>query len=261
AYIRLTDHELRNRLEPEKGVCVVESEIAIRVAMECGLSFESLLVSAHRLEHMQGIIEEVTSVEPIPVYVLPIEETERLTGYRLTRGVLAIVKRPRNDSIEDLLDGTLLGSSMRVALLEGLTDTSNVGTVFRTAAALGVDAIVVAPDCADPLNRRSIRTSMGNVFRIPWICVDSLHDAILSMKDAGFTVIALALAEDAVPLSDPKLKSFERVVLMLGSEGDGLSTAALDEADMKAIIPMSRGTDSLNVGAAAAIAFWELRHS
>ena len=252
AFCRLTNHQLRNKLDPAAGRCIVESEIALRVGLEEGLEPESFLFDEKRLERMADVIEAHPDV---PVYVLPPSESEKLTGFRVTRGILGCLRRP---SPADA--GALLADARRVCVLEDIVDTTNVGAIFRSAAALGVDAVLLAPNCADPLSRRAVRVSMGNVFRVPWARLEGTwpEDGLAQVRDAGFFVAALALSDDAVALDDPSLARHERLAMLFGTEGDGLTARAIAGADAVVTIPMSHDVDSLNVAAASAVTFWEL---
>lgn len=252
-FARLTSHQLRNKLDPERGITVVESEIAIRVALAHGLEPVALLLDERRVASMADALEGLDPT--VPVFVLPPDEVERLTGYRVTRGALAAMRRPPEPD-----PAALAAISRRVCVLEGIVDTTNVGAIFRSAAALGVDAVLLAPTCADPLSRRAVRVSMGNVFLVPWAHLPRpWPDAGLGLlREAGFHTVALALADDALDLDDPALKGHDRLALLFGTEGDGLTRQAIEGADAVARIPMAHGVDSLNVAAASAVAFWEL---
>ncbi len=253
AYTSLTNHQLRNSLDPARGVAIVESQIAIRVALAHGVEPLSLLLDERRVETMADVLEGLPS--DVPVFVLPPEEAQRLTGYRVTRGALCAVRRPALPSMANLLD-----DAQRVVVLEGITDTSNVGAVFRNAAALGADTVIVAPSCADPFSRRAIRVSMGNVFLIRWSYAEgpwpySLFD---ELEARGFVRIALALDDNACSLRGMREQVGERVALFFGAEGSGLSEEVIGGCDKTAIIPMASGVDSLNVAASTAVAMWEL---
>lgn len=262
-YLRLTDTQLRNKLEPEKGICIVESEIAIERALDCGAEPISLVVVEDRLEHMRPLMERMG--DTAEVYVLPAQVAEQLTGYAVTRGVLSAMHRPKAPAL-----GALLDASDTVAVLEGLTDTSNVGAIIRNAAALGIDTLICAPTCADPFNRRSIRVSMGNAFALPCVRLEGewktdstlKRELFEALREHGFHTVALALADDALvlgtPEADARLGEAPKQALFLGSEGYGLSSDVIASCDTVARMEMARGTDSLNVAAASAIAFWEL---
>lgn len=255
-YCRLTSHQLRNKIDPERGVLVAESEIAIRVALTHGIEPISLLLDEGRLESMADVVSALP--DEVPVFVMPHDLASELTGYRVTRGALAAMRRPAEPDAADLLR-----DARRVCVLEGIVDTTNVGAIFRSAAALGVDAVLLAPTCADPLSRRSVRVSMGNVFLVPWarLAAPWPEASLGQLHEAGFTCAALALSDDSVSLSDPTLKDVDRLAMLFGTEGDGLTRQAIEGCDVTVRIPMSHGVDSLNVAAASAVTFWELcRH-
>lgn len=252
-YARLTDHQLRNRLEPERGILIAESPYVIDVALKSGLAPLSLLVEEGRLAGIASLLEELP--EGTPVYVLPAAETRRLTGYNANRGPLCAMRRPVPPPAESVLEG-----ASRVAVLEGLVDVSNVGAVFRSAAALGVDAVLVGPTCADPYTRRAIRVSMGTVFQVPWARTGGAWpaDTLELLGSRGFFRCAMALEPDALPLDDPALAAHDRLALFFGTEGTGLTRQVIEGCDASVVIPMSHGVDSLNVAASSAVAFWEL---
>lgn len=249
----LTNHQLRNRLDPARGVCIVESETAIRVAVEEGVEVLALLLDERKFEAMGDVLGGLG--DDVPVYVLPPEEAEKLTGYRVTRGALCAVRRPPGRDAR-----TTLADARHVVVLEGMTDASNVGATFRNAAALDADVVVVAPTCADPLCRRAVRVSMGNVFRVPWVRAEDPwpHATMTTLRELGFASYALALTRDARTLQEVAGTRDARRALFLGAEGPGLSRKVLQSCDASVIIPMSRGVDSLNVAAAGAVAMWAL---
>lgn len=251
-YASLTDAALRQRKDVATGTYVAESPLVVRRALEAGHRFESFLLAERLLDGLRDALEAAQRPgEPVPVYVGADAVLEELTGFRLHRGVLAIVHRP---PLPDLVD--IVAGARRVAMLEDVTDHTNVGAVFRNAAALGVDAVLISPRCADPLYRRSVRVSMGGVFSVPWTRVTSWPGDLELLRDAGFTIAALALEESAVTLDELVAAAPERLALMLGTEGAGLTAEALAASDVVVRIPMSRDVDSLNVAAASAIAFW-----
>lgn len=254
-YARLTENQLRNRLEPEKGILIAESAIAIRVALGEGIVPLSLLLEERQLQTCRDLVGRMPA--DIPVFVLPQEELSKLAGYRVTRGPFCAMRRPQLPTPPEVLEG-----ARRVAVLEGLVDVSNVGAVFRSAAALDVDAVLVAPTCADPFVRRAIRVSMGTVFQVPWARLEGMwyQETFELLHDRGFTCAALALEPDALPLDDSSLAHIERLALFFGTEGTGLTRPVIEACDYKVIIPMSHGVDSLNVAASSAVAFWELCH-
>ena len=254
AYARLTEHQLRNRLDPARAVTIAESRLVIEVALERGLEPLSMLLDERRLEKMRPLIEQLPT--DTPVYVASREVMSQIVGFEVTRGYLCALRRP-----EPTDPAELLANARRVAVLEGIVDVTNVGAIFRSAAALGLDGVLLAPGCADPLSRRALRVSMGNVLKVPWARLPQpwpIAGASL-LTDHGFCNVALALRDDALPIDDPFLASRERIALWLGTEGTGLTSRAIDACQTCAIIPMAHGVDSLNVAAAAAIAFWELR--
>ena len=274
-YARLTEHQLRSSLHPEQALFVAESRLVVEVALAEGVVAESLLVDDLHAQVAQDLLD-AHGQGSAPVFVLAREELSRLAGFNVTRGFLAAMRRPRERTVGEVLDG-----ARHVALLEGLVDVTNVGAAFRNAAALGADAVVVSPRCADPLQRRACRTSMGCVLKVPWAragagewprgVVDLLHER-------GFECLALALREDAVAIDDP---SFEGVAgsaggsrveggpgaagaagkkraLFFGCEGYGLDPATIAACDKSVIIPMAHGVDSFNVATSSAVAFWQL---
>lgn len=264
-YARLTELQLRNRLEPERGIFIAESDKVIDRALDAGFRPLSLLVPDHRLARMRALIERAGGDKPeadggIPVFVAPAAEIERLAGYELTRGVLCAMRRTPLPSVEEVVAG-----ARRIAVLEDITNHTNVGAAFRSAAALGVDAVLVTPACCDPLYRRAVRVSMGTVFQVPWCRIGDAPGeewpagGVAKLRSLGFATAALALADDAVSLDDPVLKSCDKLALVLGTEGDGLSPHTIAACDYTVRIPMAHGVDSLNVAAASAVAFWELR--
>ena len=253
-YARLTEHQLRNRLEPARATMIAESRIVIEVALACGMQPLSLLLDERHLDSMEDIIASLP--ETTCVYVASREVMSQITGFEVTRGYLCALRRP-----EPLPLGQVLEGARRVAVLEGIVDVTNVGAIFRSAAALGVDAVLLAPGCADPLSRRALRVSMGNVLKVPWARLPKPwpNASIEVLREQGFRCCALALRDDARRIDDPQLKDEARLALFLGTEGTGLTRRVIDACDESVIIPMANGVDSLNVATAAAIAFWELR--
>lgn len=245
----LTEAQLRNRLEPEKGVFIAESPKVIRVALDAGYEPTALLCER---KHLTGDASDILARCPdIPVYTGERELLARLTGYVLTRGVLCAMRRPRMKSVEEICE-----DARRIVIIKGVTDTTNIGAIFRSAAALGIDAVLLTPDSCDPLNRRAVRVSMGSVFLIPWTWIDT---PLSDLRRLGFRTAAMALSDDSIPLDAPVLKQEPRLALIMGTEGDGLPHDTIAEADYTVRIPMAHGVDSLNVAAASAVAFWELR--
>ncbi|SFX54198.1 tRNA G18 (ribose-2'-O)-methylase SpoU [Olsenella sp. kh2p3] len=252
AYVRLTDRQLRSKLEPENAVLIAESRLVVEVALDAGLEPLSFLVDDARLESCADLIERAGCV----AYVLPHDQMEQLTGFNVNRGLLCAMRRPKPRTVEQVLLG-----ARHVAVLEDLVDVTNVGAVFRSAAALGADAVLLSPRCADPLGRRAVRVSMGTVFQVPWARVDAgawPMGIVADLRDRGFECLSMALEEGAVPIDDPLLASAKKVALFFGCEGYGLTRATLDAVGRSVIIPMSNGVDSLNVAASSAVAFWEL---
>ncbi|WP_243075076.1 RNA methyltransferase [Microbacterium sp. SS28] len=250
-YRDLTDVALRRVLEPEGGLYMAESAKVIARAIAAGHRPRSVLVQEKWLDDLAPILAEQPDV---PVYVASSDVAERITGYVVHRGALAAMHRPELASIADVVAG-----ARRVVILEDIVDHTNVGAIFRAAAGLGADAVLVSQRCADPLYRRSVRVSMGTVFQVPWTRLPRWTEARGILNGLGFHLAALALADDAVPLDEFAASAPERVALLLGAEGDGLSRGALAVADTVVTIPMAGGVDSLNVAAASAVAVWELR--
>lgn len=252
-YVGLTDVALRRRTEPERGLYIAESEKVIRRALGAGHELRSLLMAERWLTDLADVVADAEAAG-VPVYVGEHEVIEELTGFHLHRGALAAMHRPKLTPVADLI-----ADARRVLVLEDIVDHTNVGAIFRSAAALGVDAVLVTPRCADPLYRRSIRVSMGTVFQVPWTRIDPWPSGMEALREAGFVVAALALADDAVSLDEFAADPPERIALVLGTEGDGLSRRTLGEVDTVVTIPMLGGVDSLNVAAAGAVTAWALR--
>lgn len=245
----LTEAQLRNRLEPEKGIFIAESPKVINVALNAG--YEPLAMLCEK-RHIEGDAAQlIARCGDIPVYTGERELLSRLTGYVLTRGVLCAMRRPQAPRIEDVCrDGR------RIVVIDGVVDTTNIGAIFRSAAALGIDAVLLTRNSCDPFNRRAVRVSMGSVFLVPWTWMD---DDLESLHQYGFKTAAMALSDDSIPLDSPSLAAEERLAIVMGTEGDGLPHETIARADYVVRIPMSHDVDSLNVAAAAAVAFWELR--
>lgn len=249
-FAHLTEAQLRNRLEPEKGIFIVESPKVITVALDAGYVPVSLLMER---KHILGDGAAIISrCEGVPVYTADREVLENITGYRLTRGVLCAMRRPELQA-----PGAVCGSARRIAVLEGVVDSTNIGAIFRSAAALGMDGVLLTSSCCDPLCRRAVRVSMGTVFQIPWARV--ADDWLQMLRNMDFKTAAMALSARAISVEDPKLKGIEKLAVILGAEGDGLSSKTIADCDYTVCIPMNHGVDSLNVAAASAVAFWELR--
>ena len=252
----LTDVVLRSKHEPAKGLYIAESSTVIRRALAAGHKPRSFLMAPKWLDSMTGLLAETGA----PVYVAEEPLLKEITGFHLHRGALAAMHRPPLPGVHELLAGARDGAgARRVAVLEDVVDHTNVGAAFRSAAALGVDAVLVSPRCSDPLYRRSVRVSMGTVFQVPWTRIEAWPDGLHDLQGEGFTVAALALSDDSITLDDLVANPPEKLALVLGTEGDGLSRGAVEAADLVVRIPMSGGVDSLNVAAASAVAFWATR--
>ena len=249
AYCTLTEAQLRNRLEPEKGIFIAESPKVIRVAMEAGYEPVSLLCERKHIEGDAADIAEQMGVKPI--YTGSREVLSQLTGYTLTRGVLCAMRRPKERSVQEVCQG-----ASRIVLIHGVVDSTNIGAIFRSAAALGIDSVLLTRDSCDPLNRRAVRVSMGSVFLLPWTWADQPYE---TLSELGFKTVAMALTDRSIPLDAPCLATEERLAIVMGTEGDGLPANAIVGADYVVRIPMQHGVDSLNVAAASAVAFWQLR--
>ncbi|MEO7267632.1 MAG: RNA methyltransferase [Knoellia sp.] len=252
-YVSLTDVALRRRTEPERGLYIAESEKVIRRALAAGHRPRSYLMAERWLTDLGDLVAEAEN-DGIPVFVADHDVIEGFTGFHLHRGTLASMQRPELKSVEEVV-----ADARRVLVIEDVVDHTNVGAVFRSAAALGMDAVLVTPRCADPLYRRAIRVSMGTVFQVPWTRIDPWPRGMNLLRDMGFTVAALALSDDAVGLDELAAHPPERLALVLGTEGDGLSRRTVEGADIVVKIPMAGGVDSLNVAAAGAVAAWALR--
>lgn len=256
-FARLTEGQLRSRLEPEKGIFIAESPKVIERALDAGYEPVSLLMER---KHISGQGRDIIArCGDIPVYTADREVLAGLTGYQLTRGVLCAMRRPPLPSVE-----AVCANARRVAVLEGIVDSTNIGAIFRSAAALGIDAVLLTPTCCDPLCRRAIRVSMGTVFQIPWARIGDSpaewpHPGLDRLRLLGFKTAAMALSDRAVSIENPALCAEKRLAIVLGTEGDGLSKSTIADCDYTVCIPMSHGVDSLNVAAASAVAFWQLR--
>lgn len=245
----LTEPQLRCRVEPDKGIFIAESPKVIRVALEAGYQPISLLCEE---KHIHGDAADIIAGHPdLPVYTGSRDLLAALTGYTLTRGVLCAMRRPRPKSLDDVCR-----EARRVVVIDGVTDTTNIGAIFRSAAALGIDAVLLTPTACDPLNRRAVRVSMGSVFLVPWTWTDGTFE---DLHRLGFKTAAMALTDRSVPIDHPSLRQEPRLAIVMGTEGDGLPQTTIEAADHVVRIPMHHGVDSLNVAAAAAVAFWELR--
>lgn len=245
----LTEAQLRNRLDPQRGIFIAESPKVIRVALDAGYVPVALLCERR---HLTGDAADILArVGDIPVYTGERDLLARLTGYTLTRGVLCAMRRPVPPAVEEVCR-----EARRVVVIHGVVDATNIGAIFRSAAALGIDAVLLTTDSCDPLNRRAVRVSMGSVFLVPWTWVEQ---PLTCLHELGFRTAAMALTDRSIPLDAPILKEEPRLALVMGTEGDGLPHEAIAGADYVVRIPMAHGVDSLNVAAASAVAFWELR--
>lgn len=279
-FTSLTEAQLRNRLDPEKGIFIAESPKVIHVALDAGYEPLALLCeerhiagdAAHIIERANALPRWADVEGGMPVYTGSREMLSSLTGYTLTRGVLCAMRRPLPCSIREITD-----SARRIVVIDGVVDTTNIGAIFRSAAALGIDAVLLTPNSCDPLNRRSVRVSMGSVFLVPWTFIEAegkteaakalptvegrgaggdYQDALRAL---GFKTAAMALTDDSISIADEQLTTIPRLAIIMGTEGDGLPAETIAKADHVVRIPMSHNVDSLNVAAAAAVAFWELR--
>jgi len=245
----LTEAQLRNRLEPEKGIFIAESPKVIRVALDAGYEPVALMCESR---HISGDAADIIErCGDIPIYTGERELLAGLTGYVLTRGVLCAMRRPEERSLEDVCRG-----ARRIVVINGVVDTTNIGAIFRSAAALGIDALLLTRDSCDPLNRRAVRVSMGSVFLLPWTWLNGPVD---SLRGYGFRTVAMALSDNSIPIDSKVLAAEPRLAIIMGTEGDGLPQETIDGADYVVRIPMAHGVDSLNVAAASAVAFWEMR--
>ena len=244
----LTEAQLRKEYEPEEGIFIAESPKVINVALNAGYKPVALMCEKR---HIDGDAADIIArCGDIPVYTGSRELLAGLTGYTLTRGVLCAMQRPEEPTIDDVCR-----NAQRVVVIEGVVDTTNIGAIFRSAAALGIDAVLLTRNSCDPLNRRAVRVSMGSLFLIPWTWIDDATQ----LKKQGFTTVAMALTDNSVAIDSPLLTTIPKLAIIMGTEGEGLPQSTIDAADHVARIPMSHNVDSLNVAAAAAVAFWELR--
>jgi tRNA G18 (ribose-2'-O)-methylase SpoU len=254
-YFTLTDVALRTKVEPARGLYLAESEKVIRRSLAAGHRPRSFLMAPRWLTDMSDLVAQAES-DNVPVYFAQHAVIEAMTGFHLHRGALASMHRPVLVAPE-----LLLRNASRVVVLEDIVDHTNVGAVFRSAAALGVDAVLITPRCADPLYRRAVRVSMGTVFQVPWTRIDTWPGGVQVLRDNGFTVAAFALGDGAISLDDLATDQPDRLAMIFGTEGDGLSRRAIQGADLVVRIPMAGGVDSLNMAAASAVAIWALRPS
>ena len=255
-YARLTEAQLLNRFEPKKGQFIAESPKVIERALDSGCVPLSILVEKrHIVGEAKDVIERCGD---IPVYTAEMDVLTNLTGYQLTRGLLCAMLRPVLPTVEEIC-----AKATRIVVLESIMNPTNVGAIFRSAAALGMDAVLLTPGCTNPLYRRSARVSMGTVFQIPWTFISEdmqewPHPGMEQLRDLGFKTVAMALTDDSISIDDPRLAAEEKLAIVLGTEGDGLADTTIADCDYTVRIPMSHGVDSLNVAAASAVAFWQL---
>ncbi len=248
-FVSLTEAQLRNRLDPEKGIFIAESPKVIHVALDAGYEPVSILCEKR---HLDGDAKDVLArCGDIPVYTGQRELLASLTGYTLTRGVLCAMRRRRLPDVQ-----TVCRDAKRVVVIDGVTDTTNIGAIFRSAAALGIDAVLLTPTSCDPLNRRAVRVSMGSVFLVPWTW---LKEPVDYLNKLGMRTVSMALTDNSVSIDDARLVAEPRLAIVMGTEGDGLARSVIESTDYVARIPMAHGVDSLNVAAASAVAFCELR--
>ena len=259
-YARLTEAQLKNKRNPEQALFIAESGTVIGHALDAGYEPVSMLMEK---KHIGGQTKDlIVRCGDIPIYTGAREVLSALTGYALTRGILCAMRRPREKTVEEVLHG-----AARVAVLEGIVDPTNLGAIIRSAAALGMDGVLLSPTCCDPLSRRAVRVSMGTVFQIPWARIPGDHTqwplpGLELLRQRGFATAAMALTGDSVPIDDPNLMAEEKLAIILGTEGDGLMAETIRQSDYTVLIPMFHGVDSLNVAAASAVAFWQLgRHN
>lgn len=256
-YARLSENQLLNRCEPEKGMFIAESPRVIERALDAGYRPVSCLVEKRHIEgEAKEIIRRCGEIGNVSVYTAEFDVLTQLTGFKLTRGMLCAMRRPPLPEVRQICEG-----SRRIAILENVVNPTNVGAIFRSAAALGIDAVLLTYDSSDPLYRRAVRVSMGTVFQIPWTFFEKdawPEKGIRLLRELGFRTAAMALCDDSVSIDNPQLLAEEKLAVILGAEGDGLAFSTIADCDYTVRIPMSRGVDSLNVAAASAVAFWEL---
>lgn len=255
-YARLTEVQLLNRHEPEKGLFIAESPKVIKRALDAGYEPVSCLVER---KHVEGQAKDIIACcGEIPVYTAEFEVLTKLTGFQLTRGMLCAMRRPKLPSVEEVCDG-----ARRIAILENVMNPTNVGAIFRSAAALNIDGVLLTSQCSNPLYRRAVRVSMGTVFQISWTYIEEesaqwSENGIQYLHKLGFKTAAMALSDNSIRIDDSRLMAEEKLAIVLGTEGDGLAPCTISNCDYTVRIPMSHGVDSLNVAAASAVAFWQL---
>ena len=254
-YTRLTENQLLNRHQPEKGIFIAESPLVIERALDAGCVPISFLVEKKHIETQAKDL--IARCEDIPVYTAGFDVLTNLTGFQLTRGMLCAMHRPKLPKVNEICE-----SARKIAVLENVVNPTNIGAIFRSAAALNIDGVLLTPACSNPLYRRAIRVSMGTVFQIPWTFIDKSeleNDSYINiLKDLGFKTAAMALSDDSVSIDDPELMAEDKLAIILGTEGEGLDINTIHDCDYTVCIPMSHGVDSLNVAAASAVAFWQL---
>lgn len=255
-YARLSENQLLNRHEPEKGIFIAESPKVVERALDAGcVPISMLMEKKHITGEASGLIERCPG---LPIYTAEFSILTQLTGFQLTRGVLCAMYRPKLPTVTEVCK-----NARRIAILENVMNPTNIGAIFRSAAALNMDAVLLTPACSNPLYRRAIRVSMGTVFQIPWTFLgdefsDCPETSIAQLKNLGFKTVSMALTHDSISIDDPTLMAEEKLAIILGTEGDGLAASTIADSDYTVCIPMSHGVDSLNVAAASAIAFWQL---
>ena len=245
----LTEIQLRNRIEPDKGIFIVESPKVIRRALDAG--YEPLAILCEQRHIIGDAADIIERCGELPVYTGSRELLAELTGYVLTRGVLCAMRRPVSRSMEEVCQ-----EARRIVVIDSVVDATNIGAIFRSAAALGIDAVLLTRNSCEPLNRRAVRVSMGSVFFVPWTWMDG---SLSELRNLGFRTVAMALTDNSISIDNPILAVEPKLAIVMGNEGDGLPCETIAEADYVVRIPMSHGVDSLNVAAAAAVAFWQLR--
>ncbi len=256
-FARLTEAQLRNKQEPRKGIFIAESIKVIEAALKAGYEPVSMLMER---KHIDGQAAElIAHCGDVPVYTADRNVLEQLTGFQLTRGILCAMRRRPLPTVEEVC-----ANARRIAILEGIVDPTNIGAIFRSAAALGMDAVLVTPTCGDPLYRRAARVSMGTIFQIPWTRIGEVHTdwpekGMAQLRALGFKTAAMALSDNSVSIEDPCLANEDKLAIILGTEGDGLKNETIAACDYTVRIPMAHGVDSLNVAAASGVAFWQLR--
>ncbi len=257
-YSRLTGAQLKNKLHPEEGIFIAESPTVIKVALESGCEPVSLLTEERLINETVGDIIDICDKRNAPVYTAERDVLANITGFELTRGALCAMKRPKLKTVKELCC-----DAKRIAIFEAIADATNIGALFRSAAAFNIDAILITPTCCDPLSRRAVRVSMGTIFQVPWGTIGTTPDdwpdtGIRVLKNMGFKTAAMALSDNSLRIDNPVLLNEEKLAIILGTEGDGLAKSTIASCDYTVKIPMSHGVDSLNVAAAGAVAFWQL---